>query len=116
MLARLSPMVSKLTAVGAAFFVSVAAGNAHVGSTGIDYSRYLQSNGMPCCNNVHCRPAAYYLTSGGLVMFPDGRRVEVKAEKVNRQPATDGLGHWCGVFQRDGSPLTLCALLPLSSA
>jgi hypothetical protein len=84
----------------------------HESTTGQDYRRFTQPNGLSCCSNRDCRPATYQHTSDGLVMFPDGRRVRVPREKVIPTPSDDGNAHWCGVFLPGGDAATFCAILP----
>ena len=66
------------------FLMSLALGGsmsfsqAHESSTGQDYTKYRQRNGMSCCSGHDCRPARYEVKSDGtLVMFPEGRPVSI---------------------------------------
>ncbi|HWB44041.1 MAG TPA: hypothetical protein VG900_01250 [Hyphomicrobiaceae bacterium] len=90
---------------------------AHRAVTGQDYTKYRQRNGMSCCSGHDCRPAKYEIRKDGtIVMFPDGRAVVIPADRVNQLPSDDGLGHWCGLLNRDGSATTFCAILPSRTA
>jgi hypothetical protein len=116
--ARQTPMRSfNIVLMALALGGSITFSQAHESSTGQDYSKYRQRNGMSCCSGHDCRPARYEVKSDGtLVMFPEGRPVPIPGDRVTQMPSDDGLGHWCGVLHGNGGATTFCAILPLQAA
>jgi hypothetical protein len=77
--------------------VSLAVARAHISDTGQDYSSYFQHNGSSCCNQSDCQPVRYeFSPNGRLIMFPQGRAVEIPRALINPKPFMDGNAHWCG--------------------
>src|SRR5437016_2214998 len=77
--------------------IDVRHARAHVSDTGQDYSSYSQHNGGSCCNQSDCRPVRYkFAPDGQLIMFPQGRAVEIAPALINPKPSMDGNAHWCG--------------------
>jgi len=72
---------------------------AHVGDRGVDYTRYKDRNGAPCCDNRDCRPADDFVevTERAVVrLLIDGSWIEVPRANVVAEDARDGRAHWCG--------------------
>jgi hypothetical protein len=100
-----------------ALAISLTIARAHVSDTGQDYSGYFQHNGGPCCNQLDCQPVGYkFKLNGRLIMFPQGRAVEIAPALINPRPSTDGNAHWCGRLLPHVPPQTYCAILPPRTA
>jgi hypothetical protein len=97
--------------------INLAVARAHMSDRGQDYSSYFQHNGGSCCNQSDCQPVRYEFTPNGrLIMYPQGRAVEIAPALINPKPSMDGNAHWCGRSLLAATPETLCAILPPRSA
>ena len=96
--------------------------SAHVTDRGMDYSRYRDSGGAPCCDDRDCRPADDFVEvpqhGQTLVrLLIDGQWVDVPRRFVVAEDASDGRAHWCGGRMFTNShlgwiPLPACVILP----
>ena len=92
---------------------------AHV-HEGIDYTRYRDRNGAPCCDHTDCWPADDFVdaTERGLVrVLIDGQWIDVPRAFVVGERSPDGRAHWCGGRYFTNShlgwlPLPRCVILP----
>ena len=95
---------------------------AHVNERGMDYTPYKDHRGVPCCSDVHCRPATAFVDStesGRSVvrLLIDGEWFSVSRYFVVAEDATDGRAHWCGRTVIAGGsakpvPVPFCIILP----
>jgi hypothetical protein len=96
--------------------------NAHVNDRGMDYGRYQNAAGIPCCSREDCRPAEKFIETveyGREVvrLLLDGVWITVSRSFLVDAPATDGRAHWCGLKLATGNPRvwrlsTRCIILP----
>jgi hypothetical protein len=73
--------------------------SAHVGDRGVDYSRYRDRNGAPCCDHTDCRPADGFVDArerGQVRLLIEGTWIDVPHAHVVAEDAGDGRAHWCG--------------------
>jgi hypothetical protein len=94
----------------------------HVNDRGMDYGRYKDSAGIPCCSNKDCQPADHFVETvenGREVvrLLIDGMWITVPRAFVVGELATDGRAHWCGIKlytsnRRGWRPGTRCVILP----
>jgi hypothetical protein len=101
--------------------LAVGAGHAQAHDIYLDV---MDASGQSCCDNRHCRPAPYRVTSSGVRMFVQGQWLNVPDDKIqyrailNDTGETAG-GHWCGSWQQGPNYIfhaTRCAILPPNSA
>lgn len=93
---------------------------AHVTETGMDYTRFHDINGRPCCTDTDCRPADDFVevTERGQVrLLIDGQWIDVPRAHVTAERAHDGRAHWCGGRLFTNShlgwlPFVWCVILP----
>lgn len=93
---------------------------AHVSQTGMDYTRYKDRNGAPCCDYTDCRPADDFVDAterGQVRLLIDGQWIDVPRAFVVAERAPDGRAHWCGGRYFTNShlgwaPLPWCVILP----
>lgn len=84
------------------------------------YGTLKDGRGVSCCGGHDCRPAHDRITANGVEMLVGGRWIVVPKEMIQYRTLSGDTGetaggHWCGVTG-DFVPLTLCAILPPSSA
>jgi hypothetical protein len=91
------------------------------------YSHLKDAEGKSCCNGLDCQPAPYRLTASGVIMFVNGRWIDVPSDKIQYRAISGdtgetGGGHWCGSGYEVGGYdinvpyVTKCAILPPQSA
>jgi hypothetical protein len=93
---------------------------AHVNDRGMDYRRYKDTAGIPCCSKDDCQPAEKFVETvenGREVvrLLIDGVWITVPRSFLSPRQATDGRAHWCGIKVRVGDawrPGTRCIILP----
>jgi hypothetical protein len=94
--------------------------SAHVGDRGVDYSRYKDHTGAPCCDHNDCRPADDFVEArerGQVRLLIDGTWIDVPRAHVVAEDARDGRAHWCGGRLFTNSPrgwiaFPRCVILP----
>src|SRR5437868_609765 len=72
---------------------------AHVNDRGVDYSRYKDHAGTPCCDERDCRPADDFIDlreRGQVRLLIDGQWIDIPRAAVVAEDARDGRAHWCG--------------------
>jgi hypothetical protein len=72
---------------------------AHVNDLGMDYTRFRDLNGAPCCTDTDCRPADDFVEAperGVVRLLIDGQWIDVPRTHVTAERAHDGRAHWCG--------------------
>jgi hypothetical protein len=86
---------------------------------GIDYTRYRDHRGAPCCNDTDCRPADDFVDAAArdVRLKIDGQWIEVPRSYVVAERSPDGRAHWCGGRYFTNShlgwqPLPHCVILP----
>jgi hypothetical protein len=91
---------------------------AHV-HEGMDYSRYRDQRGAPCCNDTDCRPAEDFVDAAerDVRLKIEGQWIEVPRSYVTAERSRDGRAHWCGGRYFTNShlgwqPLPHCVILP----
>jgi hypothetical protein len=91
---------------------------AHV-HDGMDYSRYRDHRGAPCCNDTDCRPADDFVDAAerDVRLLIEGQWIEVPRSYVVAERSRDGRAHWCGGRYFTNShlgwqPLPHCVILP----
>jgi hypothetical protein len=106
-----------------ALLLAMAAGaHAHVNDRGMDYRKFKDSSGIPCCSKEDCFPAEEFVETreqGREVvrLLIDGVWITAPRAFVVQAPATDNRAHWCGIKLRTGDPRvwrpgTRCIILP----
>jgi hypothetical protein len=96
--------------------------SAHDGDRGLDYSRYKDQKGAPCCDDRDCRAADDFVevTERGQALVRlliDGQWIDVPRAFVVAEDAPDGRAHWCGGRLFTNShlgwlPFPWCVILP----
>jgi hypothetical protein len=110
-------------AAALAVMLATAAGvHAHVNDRGMDYRKYKDGTGIPCCSKDDCYPAEKFIETvenGREVvrLLIDGVWITVSRRFLVEAPATDGRAHWCGLKLVTGNPRvwrpgTRCIILP----
>jgi hypothetical protein len=93
---------------------------AHVTDSGMDYTRYRDRSGAPCCDHTDCRPADDFVDvreRGQVRLSIDGQWIDVPRAVVVAEDAPDGRAHWCAGRYFTNShlgwlPLPRCVILP----
>jgi hypothetical protein len=79
--------------------LSAVPSSAHVDDRGMDYGRYKDHNGAPCCDHNDCRLADGFIEArerGQVRLLIDGTWIDVPRAHVVAEDAHDGRAHWCG--------------------
>ncbi|MEA2878428.1 MAG: hypothetical protein QOF14_3624 [Hyphomicrobiales bacterium] len=92
---------------------------AHV-NEGMDYTRYRDHRGAPCCDHTDCRPADDFVDATEREparLLIDGHWIDVPRTTVVAERSPDGRAHWCGGRYFTNShlgwaPLPRCVILP----
>ena len=102
--------------------LGAAAAFAHVNDRGMDYESYKTRQGISCCGDQDCRPAADFVVTVAdgrdvVRLLIDGHWIAVPRSYVVDDRASDGRAHYCGRFALVGSPTTvkawpICVILP----
>jgi hypothetical protein len=100
--------------------LAVLPASAHVADHGMDYTRFHDINGRPCCDHTDCRPADDFAEAperGVVRLLIEGQWVDVPRAHVTVERARDGRAHWCGGRLFTNShlgwlPFVWCVILP----
>jgi hypothetical protein len=87
---------------------------------GMDYTRYRDRLGKPCCDHTDCRPADDFVEvpeRGQVRLLIDGQWIDVPRTHVVAEHSPDGRAHWCGGRLFTNShlgwmPFPRCVILP----
>ena len=115
-------MLALRLALFAVLLASAAVAHAHVNDRGMDYRKFKDTGGIPCCSKEDCQAAEKFVETvenGREVvrLLIDGVWITVSRGFVVPAPATDGRAHWCGIKLATGNPRvwrpgTRCIILP----